>query len=71
MIGYSITIIKGDYKWYAGSNSFKRNKGFDSFLCVFDIIQICFKVFVTISLFIFLHKGGEKDSIVFVQGSPW
>ena len=33
-IGYSFTIIKGEYSWYTRSYIFYRNKGFDSFLCV-------------------------------------
>ena len=41
-IGYSITIIKGQYSWYIGCYSFQRNKGFDSFPCVLDIIPISF-----------------------------
>ena len=38
---------------------FKRNKGFDSFPCVLNIIPICFKISITTSLFTSLHKGEE------------
>ena len=58
-IGYGITIIKGEYSWYTGCSSFYRNKGFNSFPCVLNIIPISFKIFIIISLFPFLHKGGE------------
>ena len=44
-IGYSITIIKGEYSWYTGCYSFQRNKGFNSFPCVLNIIPISFKIF--------------------------
>ena len=58
-IGYSITIIKGDYGRYTDGYSFKRNKGFDSFPCVLNIIIISFKIFIITSLFAFLRKGRE------------
>ena len=65
-IDYGVTIIQGGYNSYTGRHSFQRNKGFDSFPCVVNIIPICFKIFIIISLFTFLDKGGEKISILFV-----
>ena len=58
-IGYSITIIKGEYGRDMGCYSFLRNKGFDSFPCVLNVIPISFKIFIIISLFTFLRKGKE------------
>ena len=38
-IGYSVTIIKGEYYFYAGGYSFEINKRFDSFPCVLNLLQ--------------------------------
>ena len=58
-IGYSVVIIKGEYSWYIRCYIFQRNKGFNSFPCVLNIILISFKIFFIISLLTVLHKGGE------------
>ena len=59
MIGYGITIIKGEYSWYTGWYSVYRNKGFNSFPWVLNIIPISFKSYFIICILTFLHKGGE------------
>ena len=57
-IGYSVTIMKEEYGRYMGGYSFWRNKGFDSFPDILNIIAISSKIFI-INLFTFLHKGRE------------
>ena len=54
-IGYSITIIKGEYGLYTGSYSFKKNNESDSLSCVLNVITICFKIFFIINLITFPH----------------
>ena len=65
-IGYSIIIISREYSWHTGWYNLYRNKGFDSFQCVLNIIPILFKIFIIIRQLFFLHKGGEWISIFFV-----
>ena len=65
-IGYSIIIITREQIRCTGSYIFKRDQGFDSFSCVFNVILICFKIFIIISLFTFLHQSGKHVSVVFV-----
>ena len=43
--------------------NFLRNKGFDYFPCVLNVIPISFETFIILSLFTFLHKVGELTSI--------
>ena len=63
---YSITIIMGERSRCTGSYSFKRDQGFDSFSCVFNVIPIYFKMFIIMSLFTFLHQSGKHFFVVFV-----
>ena len=65
-VGYSITIIKGQYSLYTGCYSFQRNNRFDYFRSVLNIIPISFKIFIIINLFTFLHKGREQIYLFFV-----
>ena len=58
-VDYCIDIIKGEYSWYTRYYSSYRNKGFDFFPCILNIIPISSKIFIIISLLVFLYKGGE------------
>ena len=56
-IGYRITVIKREQSWYTGCYSFQRNKGFNSFPCVLNIIPIYFKTAV--------HSMKRTEKIIF------
>ena len=61
-----ITIITGEHSRCTRSYNLKRDQGFDSFPCVFNVVPICFKIFIRISLFTFLRQSGKHVSVVFV-----
>ena len=58
-IGYRVSPLSRDSTVGTLDATVFRNKRFDSFPCALNIIKISFKIFIIISLFTFLHKGGE------------